>query len=39
MWAFMEQVFPPYKDYQASTEREIPLVMMSAIEPVETFEQ
>jgi len=39
VWAFMEQIFPPYKGYQASTARVIPLVMMSAIEPVETFEE
>jgi deazaflavin-dependent oxidoreductase (nitroreductase family) len=39
LWAFMEQIFPPYKGYQASTERVIPLVMMSAIEPVGTFEE
>lgn len=37
VWEFMVGVFPPYKSYQASTTREIPLVMMSPIEPVETF--
>jgi deazaflavin-dependent oxidoreductase (nitroreductase family) len=37
IWAFMAGVFPPYRDYQASTDREIPLVMLSAIEPVDTF--
>jgi deazaflavin-dependent oxidoreductase (nitroreductase family) len=37
VWDFMVGVFPPYKSYQASTAREIPLVMMSPIEPVETF--
>ena len=39
VWAFMVGVFAPYRDYQASTERQIPLVMISAIEPVETFKQ
>jgi deazaflavin-dependent oxidoreductase (nitroreductase family) len=37
VWDFMVGVFPPYKAYQASTAREIPLVMMSPIEPVESF--
>lgn len=39
VWDFMVGVFPPYKAYQASTAREIPLVMMSPIEPVEAFRQ
>lgn len=37
VWEYMAGVFPPYRAYQASTERAIPLVMMSAIEPIETF--
>ena len=37
VWDFMVGVFPPYRDYQAATQREIPLVMISALEPVETF--
>lgn len=37
IWDFMEGVFPPYKGYQASTDRQIPLVIMSPIEPVERF--
>lgn len=37
VWDFMVGVFPPYKKYQASTERQIPLVMLSVIEPVEIF--
>lgn len=36
-WAFMENLFPPYKDYQAGTDREIPLVMMSVMEPIDVF--
>lgn len=37
IWSFMEGVFPPYTNYQASTAREIPLVLLSAIEPIEPF--
>lgn len=37
VWEFMVSVFPPYKAYQASTTREIPLVMMKPIEPIEIF--
>ena len=39
VWDFMVGLFPPYKNYQASTTREIPLVMLSAIEPIEVFRQ
>jgi len=39
VWDFMVGIFPPYKSYQASTAREIPLVMMSPIEPAEAFRQ
>ena len=39
VWDFMVSVFPPYKAYQASTTREIPLVMMSAIGPTDPFGQ
>jgi len=37
VWDFMVGIFPPYKSYQASTEREIPLVMISVKEPIEIF--
>jgi deazaflavin-dependent oxidoreductase (nitroreductase family) len=37
VWDFMVGIFPPYKSYQASTEREIPLVMLSADEPIDMF--
>jgi deazaflavin-dependent oxidoreductase (nitroreductase family) len=37
VWDFMAGVFPPYRKYQASTDREIPLVMLSAIEPIAIF--
>ena len=39
VWDFMVGVFPPYRNYQASTKREIPLVMLSAIEPIERFKK
>lgn len=39
VWEFMVGVFPPYKSYQASTGREIPLVMLRAEEPIEVFRQ
>jgi deazaflavin-dependent oxidoreductase (nitroreductase family) len=39
VWDFMVGVFPPYTNYQASTSREIPLVMLSAIEPIAGFKQ
>ena len=39
VWEFMVSVFPPYKNYQASTQREIPLVMISADEPIEIFKE
>jgi deazaflavin-dependent oxidoreductase (nitroreductase family) len=37
VWAFMVGLFPPYARYQASTEREIPLVMLSPTESIEPF--
>jgi deazaflavin-dependent oxidoreductase (nitroreductase family) len=37
VWEFMVGVFPPYRSYQASTDREIPLVMLSALEPIDIF--
>jgi deazaflavin-dependent oxidoreductase (nitroreductase family) len=39
VWEFMVGVFPPYKNYQASTGREIPLVMLSADEPIDIFQE
>jgi deazaflavin-dependent oxidoreductase (nitroreductase family) len=39
VWEFMVGVFPPYKNYQASTSREIPLVMISADEPIDIFKE
>lgn len=37
VWAFMQGVFPPYVKYQQSTDRLLPLVMFSPIEPVAPF--
>ena len=37
VWDFMVGVFPPYTSYQASTGRQIPLVMLKALEPIERF--
>lgn len=38
VWDFMAGLFPPYRAYQASTAREIPLVMLAVIEPIDRFE-
>ena len=37
VWEFMQSVYPPYTTYQASTDRLLPLVMLSPIKPVEVF--
>lgn len=37
VWNFMVGVYPPYVNYQDSTERLIPLVMMRALEPIGVF--
>lgn len=39
IWAFMVDCFPFYADYQASTKRVLPLVMMKAIAPVPVFKE
>ena len=39
VWEFMVGIFPPYRGYQASTDREIPLVMLSADEPIDSFKE
>ncbi|UVO55645.1 nitroreductase family deazaflavin-dependent oxidoreductase [Sphingomonas sp. SUN039] len=39
VWAFMVDVFPSYAAYQASTARQIPLVMMTPVEPVPVFRE
>jgi deazaflavin-dependent oxidoreductase (nitroreductase family) len=35
VWAYLEGVFPPYTGYQASTDREIPLVALKVIAPID----
>lgn len=37
VWNFMVDCYPFYANYQASTERQIPLVMMKPIEEIEVF--
>ena len=39
VWDFMVGVFPSYTSYQASTDRQIPLVMMKAVEPIPVFKE
>lgn len=39
VWAFMVDVFPSYAGYQASTDRQIPLVMMKAVEEIPVFRE
>ena len=37
VWNFMVDIFPSYAKYQASTKRQIPLVMMKAVAPIAVF--
>lgn len=39
VWNFMVDVFPAYANYQASTSRKIPLVVMKATAPIEVFKE
>jgi deazaflavin-dependent oxidoreductase (nitroreductase family) len=39
VWEFMTGVFPPYIKYQRSTERHIPVIMMTPISPIEIFRE
>jgi deazaflavin-dependent oxidoreductase (nitroreductase family) len=39
VWNFMVDVFPAYANYQASTDRKIPLLMMKAVEPIPVFKE
>jgi deazaflavin-dependent oxidoreductase (nitroreductase family) len=39
VWAFMQDCFPFYTTYQASTKRVLPLVMMKALAPVPVFKE
>lgn len=37
VWAFMENLFPPYKGYKAGTDREIPVILLTAGEEIAPF--
>ena len=37
VWRFMDSVFPRYKTIRASANRQIPLVMLSPLEPIDVF--
>lgn len=37
VWAYMVDCYPFYANYQASTRRQIPLVMMKTVEPIPLF--
>lgn len=39
VWNFMVGIFPAYANYQSSTAREIPLVMLKPIAPSDTFKE
>jgi deazaflavin-dependent oxidoreductase (nitroreductase family) len=39
VWDFMVKGFPFYAQYQASTSRKIPLIMMQAVEPIDVFKE
>lgn len=39
VWAFMVDNFPSYATYQKSTDRQIPLVMMKPIAPIDVFKE
>ena len=39
LWAFMAQLYPPYKDYQAATRREIPLVVLTPRDAIDAFRE
>jgi deazaflavin-dependent oxidoreductase (nitroreductase family) len=35
VWDFMVELFPPYRNYQAATDRQIPLIMLTARDRIE----
>ncbi len=37
VWELMAENFPPYRDYQKSTDRQIPMVMMTPVTPIPVF--
>lgn len=38
IWAFMTGIYPPYRDYQAATKREIPVICFAPGEAAEPLE-
>jgi deazaflavin-dependent oxidoreductase (nitroreductase family) len=39
VWDFMVSAYPPYIKYQRSTTRHIPVIMMTAVEAVDVFQE
>lgn len=39
LWQFLVDLFPSYAQYQARTERTIPIVLMKAVEPIPVFRE
>jgi deazaflavin-dependent oxidoreductase (nitroreductase family) len=37
VWAYMAHLDPPYLTYQQSTNRQIPLVMLTPVRPIDVF--
>ncbi|BBY24948.1 nitroreductase/quinone reductase family protein [Mycobacterium stomatepiae] len=37
VWAYMAHLYPPYLTYQQSTNRQIPLVMLTPARPIDIF--
>lgn len=37
VWAYMAHLYPPYITYQKSTSRQIPLVMLTPVRPIDVF--
>lgn len=37
VWAYMERVYKPYRDYQLQTQRHIPLLFLQPQTPIEVF--
>src|SRR6195952_2588218 len=37
VWAYMAHLYPPYLAYQQSTSRQIPLVMLTPVRPIDFF--
>jgi deazaflavin-dependent oxidoreductase (nitroreductase family) len=37
VWAHMAHLYPPYLTYQQSTSRQIPLVMLTPVRPIDVF--